>query len=62
MNEEEIRAALSPHMSRVAVRDLMVDLVRAPSPQTDLLEAEPQLQVFIGAAQRRIGAKSVAKA
>jgi acetylornithine deacetylase/succinyl-diaminopimelate desuccinylase-like protein len=47
MDHQRIREALSPHLSRQAARDLMVDLVRVPSPQTDLLEAEPQLRVFI---------------
>ena len=30
-----------------AVKDMMVKLVRTPSPQTELMEAEPQILAFI---------------
>lgn len=37
-------------INRDDVKQLMMDLVAAPSPQTDLLEAEPQIRAFIDAA------------
>jgi acetylornithine deacetylase/succinyl-diaminopimelate desuccinylase-like protein len=38
---------LAPHLSRERARTIFQELVRVPSPQTDLLEAEPQLRVFM---------------
>jgi acetylornithine deacetylase/succinyl-diaminopimelate desuccinylase-like protein len=38
---------LAPYLSQERCRDLLVELVRVPSPQTELLEAEPQLRRFI---------------
>jgi len=43
-------AAIARHASEQRVQDLLVDLVRIPSPLTDLQEAEPQLRAFIGSA------------
>ena len=41
---------LSPHLSRTRARALFQELVRVPSPQTDLLEDEPRLREFMKAA------------
>jgi acetylornithine deacetylase/succinyl-diaminopimelate desuccinylase-like protein len=38
---------LAPHLSRQRARTVFQELVRVPSPQTDLLEEEPQLKVFM---------------
>jgi succinyl-diaminopimelate desuccinylase len=38
---------LSPHLSRTRARSLFQELVRVPSPQTELLEDEPQLREFM---------------
>ena len=38
---------LEPHLSKARCKDIFVELVKVPSPQTDLLEAEPQLRTFI---------------
>ncbi len=38
---------LTPHLSQERCKDLLIELVRVPSPQTELLEAEPQLRRFI---------------
>lgn len=38
---------LAPHLSRERTRTILRELVRVPSPQTDLFEAEPQLAEFI---------------
>jgi succinyl-diaminopimelate desuccinylase len=42
-----LKERLSAHLSRDACKALFIDLVRVPSPQTELLEAEPQLRRFI---------------
>jgi acetylornithine deacetylase/succinyl-diaminopimelate desuccinylase-like protein len=47
VNADRIAAALTPHLSQAAVRELMVELARVPSPQTDLYEDEPLLREFI---------------
>ena len=44
---DPIRARLEPHLSRSRVRTVFQELVRVPSPQTDLLEEEPQLREFM---------------
>ncbi len=38
---------LAPHLSQERCRDILIELVRVPSPQTELLESEPQLRRFI---------------
>ena len=38
---------LAAQLSPARCRDLFLDLLRVPSPQTELLEAEPQLRAFI---------------
>jgi acetylornithine deacetylase/succinyl-diaminopimelate desuccinylase-like protein len=40
-------ARLAPHLSRERTRTLFQELVRVPSPQTELLEDEPQLREFM---------------
>jgi succinyl-diaminopimelate desuccinylase len=47
MDDAAIKATLEPCLSRAAVRQLMIDLVRVESPQTELLEAEPLLRKFV---------------
>ena len=38
---------LGPHLKRERLRQVLQELVRVPSPQTELLEAEPQLAEFM---------------
>ena len=47
INPERIASLLAPHLSQTAVRTLMVELAKVPSPQTELFEAEPLLRTFI---------------
>jgi hypothetical protein len=47
MRPDPLAARLSPHLSRPRTRALFQELVRVPSPQTDLLEDEPQLREFM---------------
>ena len=47
MYENPIARRLSEHLSRSRARTLFQELVRVPSPQTDLLEDEPQLREFM---------------
>jgi len=42
-----LAARLAPHLGRERVCSVLQELVRVPSPQTDLLEAEPQLREFM---------------
>jgi acetylornithine deacetylase/succinyl-diaminopimelate desuccinylase-like protein len=50
MNPETLAARLAQHLSRERVKTIFQELVRVPSPQTDLLEDEPQLRVFMQSA------------
>jgi acetylornithine deacetylase/succinyl-diaminopimelate desuccinylase-like protein len=50
MNETEIKALLDGRISRQRAKDLLVALVKVPSPQTELLEDEPLLKAFITSA------------
>src|SRR2546421_5181325 len=50
MPEDLLGPRLAPHLSRQRVRTIFQELVRVPSPQTDLLEDEPQLREFMNAA------------
>ena len=50
MSSQQIIASLTPHLSQGAVRSLMVELAKVPSPQTALFEAEPLLRDFIKSA------------
>ena len=47
MNAAEIKTLLDQRISRERAKELLVALVRVPSPQTELLEAEPLLGEFI---------------
>ncbi len=47
INPDRIASLLAPHLSQTAVRSLMVELAKVPSPQTELFEAEPLLRTFI---------------
>jgi len=44
---DPIAAQLLPHLSRARTCTVFQELVRVPSPQTDLLEDEPQLREFM---------------
>src|SRR5689334_14850598 len=46
-SDERLKQKLAATLSRDACKQLFVDLVCVPSPQTALLEAEPQLRRFI---------------
>ncbi len=50
MEESEIKELLNQRISRERAKQLLIDLVRIPSPQTDLLEDEPLLKEFISKA------------
>src|SRR4051812_82580 len=47
MTPDQITEILKPHLSKLTVRSLMVELAKVPSPQTALFEAEPRLREFI---------------
>ncbi len=47
MEESEIRALLEARLSRERAKQLLIELVKVPSPQTELLEDEPLLKEFI---------------
>jgi acetylornithine deacetylase/succinyl-diaminopimelate desuccinylase-like protein len=47
MNEADIKALLDRGLSRERAKQLLIELVRVPSPQTALLEEEPLLKEFI---------------
>ena len=48
MNEADIKALLDRRLSRERAKQLLIELVRVPSPQTALLEEEPLLKEFMG--------------
>ena len=50
MNDAEIKALLEPRISRQRAKELLIALVKVPSPQTGLLEDEPLLKAFIASA------------
>src|SRR5678815_2361539 len=50
MSSSPLAARLSQRLSRTRTCTLFQELVRVPSPQTDLLEDEPQLREFMKAA------------
>jgi acetylornithine deacetylase/succinyl-diaminopimelate desuccinylase-like protein len=61
MNEADIKALLDRRLSRERAKQLLIELVRVPSPQTALLEAEPLLKEFIRVAiEPRLRAMGVA--
>jgi acetylornithine deacetylase/succinyl-diaminopimelate desuccinylase-like protein len=47
MQEREIKLLLDERISRARAKQLLIDLVKVPSPQTELLEQEPLLKQFI---------------
>jgi acetylornithine deacetylase/succinyl-diaminopimelate desuccinylase-like protein len=50
MNETDIKTLLDGRISRERAKELLIDLVKVPSPQTALLEEEPLLKKFIKSA------------
>jgi len=49
-DQDKLKQSLDAKLSREACKQLLIDLVRVPSPQTALIEAEPQLRQFITSA------------
>src|SRR5712671_3412215 len=47
MNDVEIKKLLDARISRERAKELLIELVKVPSPQTELLEEEPLLKGFI---------------
>src|SRR5215813_14289714 len=47
MDQTAIKALLDARISRDRAKQLLIDLIRIPSPQTELLEDEPLLKQFI---------------
>src|SRR5499426_171213 len=47
MEASEIKKLLDAKLSRERAKELLIELVKVPSPQTDLLEEEPLLKEFI---------------
>ncbi len=50
MPDPALAARLNAHIANERCKQLLIDIVRVPSPQTDLFEAEPQLKIFIATA------------
>jgi acetylornithine deacetylase/succinyl-diaminopimelate desuccinylase-like protein len=50
MDEAQIKSLLDQRISRERAKELLIELVKVPSPQTELLEAEPLLKQFIKSA------------
>jgi acetylornithine deacetylase/succinyl-diaminopimelate desuccinylase-like protein len=50
MKDPKIKQLLDARVSRARVKQLLIDLVKVPSPQTQLLEDEPLLKEFIAKA------------
>ncbi len=47
MNEADIKQVVNDRISRERAKELLIELVKVPSPQTELLEDEPLLKEFI---------------
>jgi acetylornithine deacetylase/succinyl-diaminopimelate desuccinylase-like protein len=47
MHESDIKTLLDARISRARAKELLIELVKVPSPQTELLEDEPLLKAFI---------------
>jgi acetylornithine deacetylase/succinyl-diaminopimelate desuccinylase-like protein len=61
MEEPEIKKLLDARVSCARVKQLLIDLVKVPSPQTALLEEEPLLKEFIAkAVEPRLRAMGIA--
>src|SRR5215471_11282569 len=50
MHETELKKLLEQRISRDRAKELLIALVKVPSPQTELLEDEPLLKAFIRSA------------
>jgi acetylornithine deacetylase len=50
MNEADIKQVVNDRISRERAKELLIELVKVPSPQTELLEDEPLLKEFIRSA------------
>src|SRR5690348_8119944 len=50
MNEGDIKRVVNDRISRARAKELLIELVKVPSPQTELLEDEPLLKEFIRSA------------
>ena len=50
MSETEIKSLLEARITLTRAKELLIALVRVPSPQTALLEDEPLLKAFITSA------------
>ena len=50
MQANEIKTLLDARISRERAKELLIELVKVPSPQTELLEEEPLLKKFIATA------------
>ena len=47
MQAADIKKLLDARISRERAKELLIELVKVPSPQTELLEKEPLLKEFI---------------
>jgi acetylornithine deacetylase/succinyl-diaminopimelate desuccinylase-like protein len=47
MHDADIKKLLDARISRARAKELLIELVKVPSPQTELLEDEPLLKTFI---------------
>ena len=47
MRDADIKTLLDARISRARAKELLIELVKVPSPQTELLEDEPLLKAFI---------------
>src|ERR1700726_5060649 len=63
MSTDALKLKLEAQLSAERCQQIVVELVRVPSPQTALLEAEPQLRHFIETAieprLRTLGAREI---
>ena len=50
MDTADIKTLLDARISRARAKELLIALVKVPSPQTERLEAEPLLKEFIRSA------------
>lgn len=50
MDDAAIKRLLEAQLSRIRAKELLIELVKVPSPQTELLEQEPLLKEFLATA------------
>jgi hypothetical protein len=50
VNDADIKTLLDARISRARAKELLIALVKVPSPQTELLEDEPLLKAFMTSA------------